>query len=262
MEQNTSLIYLSYLDLILGFSLILIAAGLSKWKELKLEKDLIIASIRTFLQLIGVGFILKYVFESNNSILVLLFIFLMLTVAVFTVIRDKESIFSNLSIIISFALISSSGITVFIVTQIIINIDPWYSPQYLIPIAGMVIGNSINGASIAIDRLDSELREKKDKIEALLCLGAKSEQSCADIIRSSMLASLIPTINSMMIVGIVTFPGIMTGQILSGISPISAIKYQIIIMYMIAFSVTICSYLIINLRYKSYFSKDHQYLHE
>jgi len=123
----------------------------------------------------------------------------------------------------------------------------------------MVIGNSINGASIAIDRLDSEIKDKKDKIEALLSLGATSLQAGSDIIKSSMKASLIPTINSMMVVGIVSFPGIMTGQILSGISPLTAVKYQIIIMYMIAFSVMLSSYIIINLRFKSYFTKYHQF---
>ncbi len=257
--MDNNLVDLSYVDLLIGASLVFISIGLSKWKELNLERDLIIASIRTFIQLIGVGFILKYVFESNSSAIILFFIIIMLIVAIWTVVKPQKYKSGNLSLIVTISLLSSSGITVFIVTQIIINIEPWFSPQYLIPIAGMVIGNSINGASIAIERLDSEIKDKKDKIEALLCLGASSNQAGAGIIKSSMKSSLIPTINSMMIVGIVSFPGIMTGQILSGISPFTAVKYQIIIMYMIAFSVMLCSYLIINFRFKSYFTKFHQF---
>lgn len=260
MDNNlNTLINLSFIDLFIGACLIFISVGLSRWKQLNLERDLIIAGIRTFVQLIGVGFILKYVFESKQSSLILFFILIMLVVAVWTVVKGQKSKSGNLSLIVTFSLLSSSGITVFIVTQIIINIEPWFSPQYLIPIAGMVIGNSINGASIAIDRLDSEIKDKKDKIEALLSLGATSLQAGSDIIKSSMKASLIPTINSMMVVGIVSFPGIMTGQILSGISPLTAVKYQIIIMYMIAFSVMLSSYIIINLRFKSYFTKYHQF---
>lgn len=257
MEQN--IIDLSYIDLLLGISLVIISIGLSKWKEFGLEKDLMIATIRTFLQLLGVGFLLKYIFELNDPILIFSFILIMCFIAITTVVRGSKKISADLSFIVTISIISSSGITVFIITQIIINIEPWFNPQYLIPLSGMVLGNCINGASLALDRFDSDIKEKKYDIEVLLALGATSYQACSRFVKSAMRASLLPTINSMMVVGIVSFPGIMTGQILSGISPATAVKYQIIIMYMIAFSVTLCSFILIRLRLNSHFTKDHQF---
>lgn len=257
-ESTTQLLNLSYFDLMIGFCLILISIGLSKWKDLRLEKDLLIAGLRTFLQLIGMGFLLKYVFESNHSVFILAFILIMLLVAVWTVVSKQTINKSGLSIIVGISLLASSGVTLFIVTQIIINIEPWFSPQYLIPIAGMILGNSMNGASLAIDRLDSDIKDKKDKIEALLCLGATSSQAGSKLIKSSMKAALIPMLNTMLVVGIVSIPGIMTGQILSGVSPLTAVKYQIIIMYMLAFSIILTSYIITTLRLRSYFTKYHQ----
>jgi len=102
--MDNNLINISFIDLTIGACLIIISVGLSRWKELNLERDLIVASIRTFLQLIGVGFILKYVFESNRSSLILIFILIMLIVAVWTVVKGQKSKSGNLSLIVSFSL--------------------------------------------------------------------------------------------------------------------------------------------------------------
>jgi putative ABC transport system permease protein len=120
----------------------------------------------------------------------------------------------------------------------------------------------MNGATLAVERIDSEIRNKKSEIEACLALGATSKQAASSCIRAAMKASMIPTINSMMVVGIVSLPGIMTGQILSGISPLIAVKYQIIIMYMIAFSVASSSLILTHLRFRRYFTQDHQLIEE
>lgn len=154
---------------------------------------------------------------------------------------------------------AGTGFTLFIVIVVIINVEPWYTPQYIIPIMGMILGNSMNGVALAAERLSSEIRGKRALIEARLSLGATSRDAVSDIVASAVRAAMIPTINSLMTVGIVSLPGMMTGQILSGTDPIIAVKYQIVVMYMIAASVMISSVLIVQRGYKQFFTEYHQF---
>ena len=257
-NPNYTLIDLSYIDLAIGLGLMLIIAGLSRWEQLKLEGDIAVASVRTFLQLLAVGYVLKYIFAMNNPALIILAIIVMIIVAAKTVTGRQKKKTSELSFLVGFAMTAGSGISVFIATQVLLQIKPWYEPHYLIPLAGMVIGNSMNGATLAVERIDSEIDLRKSEIEAFLALGATAKQAAASCIRAAMKAAMIPTINSMMVVGIVSLPGMMTGQILSGTSPFIAVKYQIIIMYLIAFSVAVSAYILTKLRFRRYFTVDHQ----
>ena len=257
-NSNYTLIDLGYLDLAIGLGLILTVAGLSRWEQLKLEYDIAIAAVRTLLQLLAVGYVLKYIFALNNAALIILAIIAMIVVAARTVTGRQKKQTRELSFLVAFAMSVGSGISLFIATQIMLQIKPWYEPHYLIPLAGMVIGNSMNGATLAVERIDSEIDLRRSEIEAYLALGATAKQAAASCIRAAMKAAMIPTINSMMVVGIVSLPGMMTGQILSGTSPLIAVKYQIIIMYMIAFSVAVSSFILIKLRFKRYFTDDHQ----
>jgi putative ABC transport system permease protein len=129
--------------------------------------------------------------------------------------------------------ISSFIITLFALMAIIRN-DPWYEPQYAIPLLGMILGNTMNGIAIGLDRLTQTLWEKKAIIETRLMLGQTFSESVADIRRDSIRSGLIPIINAMSVAGIVSLPGMMTGQILAGTPPMEAVKYQILIMFLIA----------------------------
>jgi len=255
---NHTIIDLSYIDLTIGLGLIFIVAGLSRWQQLKLEGDLIVGAGRTLFQLLAVGYILKYIFTLNQWYLIVFVIFVMIVVASRTVTGRQKKRTKELTYLVGFAMTAGSGISVFIATQVLLQIKPWYEPHYLIPLAGMVIGNSMNGATLAVERIDSEIVARKMEIEAYLALGATAKQAASGCIRSAMKAAMIPTINSMMVVGIVSLPGMMTGQILSGTSPFIAVKYQIIIMYMIAFSVAASSFILTKLRFRRYFTADHQ----
>jgi putative ABC transport system permease protein len=257
-NPNYTLVDLSYIDLAIGLALMLIVAGLSRWEELKLEYEIAIAAIRTLLQLLAVGYVLKYIFSLNKPALIILAVVVMIMVAARTVTGRQKKKTKGLSFLVAFAMSVGSGISLFVATQIMLQIRPWYEPHYLIPLAGMVIGNSMNGATLALERIDSEIDLRKSEIEAYLALGATARQAAATCIRAAMKAAMIPTINSMMVVGIVSLPGMMTGQILSGTSPFIAVKYQIIIMYMIAFSVAVSAYILTKLRFRRYFTKDHQ----
>ena len=154
------------------------------------------------------------------------------------------------------AIFTGSLLTMFMVIVVIIEVDPWYNPQYLIPLTGMVLGNSLNGISLGFDRYLSELKNRQGEIEELLTLGATTWEANREIFRNSVRAGSIPIINQMMVVGLVTLPGLMTGQILSGIDPFEAVKYQILIMFMIANTNSVSLVIFLFFAYKKVFDKN------
>ena len=117
---------------------------------------------------------------------------------------------------------------------VIINNDPWYTPQYAIPLLGMMLGNTMTGIALGLERLTQAAREQRKNIEARLMLGHSAQQAIMDIRRQSMRYGMFPIINSMAAAGLVSLPGMMTGQILAGSPPLEAVKYQILIMFLIA----------------------------
>lgn len=231
--MNAQVINIGPFHLAVGLIFILIAGGLSVYHSLKLERDLMIGTIRTFVQLFLLGYVLKIVFNLNNVFLVLLVFGTMTFFAAWTIygrVKEKQISFFMpvlLSMVLSFFTVS------FIVTAIIIDVDPWWEPRYFIPLGGMVIGNSMNAIAIALERMLGEMRTRQNEIEMQLCLGADSIEASRHIVTNAMQAGMIPSINSMMAVGMVFIPGMMTGQILGGSDPITAIKYQIVVMVMI-----------------------------
>jgi putative ABC transport system permease protein len=182
----------------------------------------------------------------------------MLGVAAWTVAARQRRPTNTLRLLVLGSLSTGCGLTIVLATEVILQIRPWYNPYYLVPLMGMVIGNSLNSATLAVERLDSELRNGRERVEALLALGATSRQAAAVPMRAAMKAAMIPIINSMMVVGLVSLPGMMTGQILGGSPPLVAIKYQVLVMYMIAFSTTITAFVLTTLRARSYFTAAHQ----
>jgi putative ABC transport system permease protein len=126
----------------------------------------------------------------------------------------------------------ASGFTLLYISTLVVRIAPWYNPQYLIPLFGMIVGSTMNAAAIAAERLASEVVARQAEIEAYLALGATYQQASQQSVRQALRAALIPTVNGLMVVGIVTLPGMMTGQILAGSSPLMAIRYQIVVAFM------------------------------
>jgi putative ABC transport system permease protein len=159
-----------------------------------------------------------------------------------------------LSMVVSFFLIT------FMVTAVMIDVKPWWAPQYFIPIGGMVIGNSMNAIAIALERLLNEMQSKRREIEMKLCLGADYKEASVDILRNAMKAGMIPSINSMMTVGIVFIPGMMTGQILAGADPMTAIEYQIMVMIMIVGATALGTLMVVLVTRKRCFNSGHQLL--
>lgn len=137
------------------------------------------------------------------------------------------------------ALLAGSGRTLIYVGAAVVRVDPWYNPRYLIPLFGMIVGNAVNAAALAAERLSGEMESRRAEIEAYLALGASSERAAQTPVRQALRAALIPTINALVVVGIVSLPGMMTGQILAGVSPLAAIRYQIVVMFMLTSAVAI-----------------------
>jgi len=143
-----------------------------------------------------------------------------------------------------------------IVVVLIISPEPWYSARIVIPIFGMILGNSMNGIALSLDRLFSEVKSKILEIEALLSFGATPWEAVRDCVKEALRAGMTPTINSLMVVGLVSLPGMMTGQILGGADPKQAVRYQIVVMLMIAAAVAIGCLLLILMSYKKIFTRE------
>jgi len=228
-------ISLSTFDLALTAVLVLLLSGLSFAMRLRLERQLIVAALRTAVQLTLVGLVLKVVFANEQLHWVGLAVVFMLLVAGREVMARQQHRLTGwwgygVGTVSMF--VSTFAITV-IALIVVIGTEPWYQPQYAIPLMGMMLGNTMNGIALGLDRLTSDARGQRLTIEARLVLGQHWQQAISDIRRNSIRTGMIPIINAMAAAGLVSLPGMMTGQILSGTPPVEAVKYQILIMFMI-----------------------------
>ncbi len=255
----TGAVEIGLTQLLLATGFIVVAAGLSLALSLGYCRSLIIATVRTYLQLWALGFVLRWVFGIDSAWLVLAILTVMLIMAAFTiqgrVTSRPRGIFPAL-----LNAVFISGVTVtFAVTALIVNVEPWYAPRYVIPIGGMVIGNSMTGLALALERVFGDMRSRKNEIDTLLSLGATTFEAALPSIRTALRAGLIPTINSMSAVGIVFIPGMMTGQILAGADPRTAASYQIVVMLMISAATTLGSVIAVLTSYNRAFDRQSRF---
>ncbi len=230
------MITLSYLDLGAASLLVLALAGISIKMRLGLQNQLLISASRTVIQLLLVGMVLRELFKTSQLGWIMLMAFVMLTVAGRAVQSRQKRRLKGLwgyGIGTSSMFISSFAVTFFALTAVV-SVTPWYTPQYAIPLLGMLLGNTMNGVSLAMNQLTQTAWQQKGIIEQRLLLGQDRSQAIGDIRIDSIRTGMIPIINSMATCGIVSLPGMMTGQILAGSPPYEAVKYQIMIMFLIA----------------------------
>ncbi|ESQ13438.1 MAG TPA: iron export ABC transporter permease subunit FetB [Chromatiaceae bacterium] len=231
-----TLISLNPVDLALAAGLVLLLAALSWRLHLGVQRRILIAAARSTVQLILLGLVLNVLFATTAPILIGLLVLVMLSVAGWEVMARQKRRFSGpwgYGIGALSMFLSSFSITLLALT-LIIGVQPWYQPQYLIPLLGMLLGNTMNGIAIALDNLTRQAAENHNRIEARLMLGATWSQAIDDIRRDALRSGLIPIVNAMASAGIVSLPGMMTGQILAGSAPMEAAKYQLLIMFLIA----------------------------
>lgn len=233
------IIDLSWLDLALAAGLILIAFGLSRWQGVGLARDVVIGALRAVVQLVLVGYVLVYVFKLDQWYLVVAALLIMVFVATKTAVDRQDRRNRELFGIVGLAMLLGSGLTLVYVGGVVVRMDPWYNPRYLIPLFGMIVGNAMNAAALAAERLAAEIKGRRAEIEAYLALGADPTRAARDSVRRAIRASMIPMVNSLMVVGIVALPGMMTGQIIAGASPLTAVRYQIVVMFMLMSAVAV-----------------------
>jgi putative ABC transport system permease protein len=251
------------IDLIrFGFALGLmgIAIGLSAWQQLGLEWSLALATGRTIVQLLAVGYILEFVFALNNPWAVLLIIAVMATIAAIVARNRISKKLPQLLPVVGSSIALGTALTLGYVTLLVLRPDPWFTPQYLVPLAGIILGNAMNAAAIGGERLVSTLNASRLEIETHLSLGATPSQATAEYRKAAIKAGLIPTLNSMMVVGVVTLPGIITGQILSGVNPLDAAIYQMLIMFILAIATLGTTILLIQGIYRQFFNQAAQFI--
>jgi putative ABC transport system permease protein len=242
------------LALILSFGFVFAALILSKAFKLGLGKDLIITSVRATIQLLVIGYVLKLIFGLNNPIFMILMIILMIYVATRNAVKRAKGL-RNITwkIFVTIMIVETITQAFLLGLHIIPN-----TPQYIISISGMIIGNSMVISSLYLNRLKSDLKIRKQEVILFLSLGGTPKQSIFPIIKQSISSSLIPTLESQKTIGLVQLPGMMTGQIVAGADPIHAVRLQLLIVFMIMSSAAFTGIILGILIYPSLFNKDQQ----
>jgi len=244
----------------LAAALILICGAVSLGLGLGLERRLALAAVRTIAQLLAIGFVLRWIFAESRWYLVLSMMTAMTLIAGLSAIgRTKRRYrWMWLDSILSIGL--SAWLMVIVALTVILRVPTWYEPQYAIPLLGMLLGNTLNGIALGADRLGEDLTSQRDQVETLLALGATRWEAARTPIREAVRTGMVPTINTMMVVGLVSLPGMMTGQILAGTSPLQAVLYQIVIMFLIAAGTSLGTLALVLLAYRRLFTPDHQFV--
>lgn len=256
--DNESYIVISNIQLGLAALLLIVNIVLSALLRLGLGKELIVAAVRMTVQLILVGLILEWIFQTRQPSMILLMALIMAGLAGVAAVQRTSRRFPGIYWN-SLVTIGASG---FLVTGAaitgILNVAPWYDPQYLIPLLGMVLGNALTGISLGLDRMMEGCVKNRNWIETMLSHGASRWEAAHEQIREALRTGMIPTVNAMMIMGIVSLPGMMTGQILAGANPMDAVRYQMVIMFMIAACTALATLGVVLLAYRILFSPEHR----
>jgi len=230
----TTAIPLTPVDLAIAAGLVVVAGAISVALRLGLVRRLAVAAVRTVVQLVLLGHVLSAVFALDSALVVLGLMLAMGAAAGHAALGRATRRFRGALPGAILTLVLTGTLTTFTVTGVIIGVDPWYAPQYVIPLLGMILGNTLTGLSLGLDSLLESLDLRRDVVEMELAHGATAWEAARAPIADAVRRAMIPIINAMTVVGIVSLPGMMTGQILQGADPLDAITYQIVVMFMLA----------------------------
>jgi len=256
MEHSFTVI--SWTDVFISLALVGLCLFLIKWFRIGLEKTILIGTFRTFIQLSVMGYVLTFFFKQDHWIFMVGLIILMILLASFEARNRLEVDIKGYFWVTTLSMLVTVIIILGTILKIILDVHPWYYPYAMIPLAGMIIGNGLNSTTLTTNRLLSEIQHRENEIETFLALGAPPRAAIDRSIREAIRAALIPNINGLMLVGLVQIPGVMTGQILAGIDPLIAVRYQIMIMYMWLTTATLANILTQELVYRKFFTPKKQ----
>ena len=232
---------IKYYDLAIAAALVLASMVVSWRLQLGLGRDLIWGAVRSFVQLALVGFVLGWLIHNAQWYLTLPALALMLGVAARTAAGRVKEPLARKGWVFTVALVTGSLLVLAFVTGAVLRLPTWYDPQYVLPLAGMIIGNAMNAATLAVGRFAGDLERRRLEVETALSLGATALQAVHPIRRDALRTAIIPAVNGMLVVGVVSLPGMMTGQIIAGQHPAQAVLYQVVVMYMITAAASLTS---------------------
>lgn len=213
----------------LALVLVLIALLVSRKERLGLEKDIVWSVARAIVQLVIVGYVLKYIFDLNNSWLTVLMVLFICVNAALNAKKRSRAIDNGF--LISFVAITLG--TTLTLTILVLSRAIEFMPMQVIPISGMIAGNAMVAVGLCFSNLNQRFADNRQKVEEMLSLGASARLASGSIVRDSIRAAMIPTVDAAKTVGLVSLPGMMSGLIFAGIDPVKAIKYQIMVTFML-----------------------------
>ena len=232
----SSYIVLSYWDVALAAVFLILNAGLSIWLQLGLARQMLVAGARMVVQLLVVGLVLKAVFAASSALVTLGVAAIMVAFAGREIwARQERPMRGPWGLGLGAGAMTLAGglVIIFALTQQI-GADPWWSPRFALPLFGMILGNTMTGVSLGLDTLSAGLWRESAAVEARLLLGATRWEATRPFAQRAMRSGMTPIVNAMAATGVISLPGMMTGQILSGVDPAEAVKYQLLIIFLIA----------------------------
>ena len=254
--NNSSVMDLPILNLAIAYVFVLLLLLIFKARGIRRERQILIAATRMTIQLTVMGYILMFVFENPSWWLTLLMLAVMLSFAMYNAVkRVKVEMSKELKRLVCLSMAAGYTVTAAVFLFVVLRINPWFDPQYCIPISGMIVGNSMTGIALGANKLCSGMRERRELVENSLMLGATPAAAARGVVNDAFDSAILPTMNNMLTIGIVSLPGMMTGQILSGTFPLTAIKYQIGIMLAILGCTALTVVIFVTLGYKTFFTK-------
>ena len=248
---------LNWLPRILGaLVLVLVAGGISRWQKVDLEKDMLVAVVRAFVQLVIIGFALEFIFSQSGPLWILLIVGIMVGIAGYTAgQRARQIPKSRLVALLSIGIGTALTLGMLITLQVF----P-FEPRFVIPISGMIVGNTMTVTALVMVRLHNDVKLLRSQIEAALALGATSRQATRSQLRTALATGMTPIIDNTKTVGLISLPGAMTGMILGGASPLEAVQLQIVVMYMLIGAAALSGLTAVFLTYPRFFTRAHQLL--
>lgn len=250
----TSAIDVSLGEVAASLVLIAVAIGVSRWRRAELEGDIAVAVVRSMLQLFAIGYVIQAIFDEDSLWLVAALIVVMVVFGAYTARARATKVPGALGpLLVALALAAAGTIGLVLALGIF---EP--EPRYLVPVGGMVIGNAMTAAAVALNRLGDDVRDSVQQIEATLALGASGAEAVAPIVRRSVRSGMIALVDSTKTTGLIFFPGTMVGMLLAGADPTDAVRLQLILLWVLLGSVAISALTATGLAHRNFFTDDHQ----
>ncbi len=237
-----------------ALALVVLAIAISRWQKVGLEKDMLVAVGRAFVQLIAIGYALDLIFAARGPFWILLVIAIMVLIAGHTAGRRGQGVPAGRRVATASV---SAGAALTLGLLITLQVFP-FEPRFIIPIAGMIVGNSMTVTGLVMARLRDDLKLQRPQIEAALALGATQRQAAQTQLRRALTTGMTPIVDNTKTVGLISLPGAMTGMILAGASPLEAVQLQIIVMYMLIGAAAFAGLTANFLTYQQFFTRVHQ----